>query len=80
MFNYPGEYAQLPWGVCLNIVKYLGEYFYLPRGVYSTTLGSIFNYPGKYVQLPWGVFSTPWIYMKVYGTPLASILDYEDDN
>ena len=40
MFNYPGEYFQLPWGVL------------------SITLGSIFNYPGEYVQLPWGVCST----------------------
>ena len=37
--------------------NYLGEYFQLPWGVCSTTLGSIFNYLGEYFQLPWGVFS-----------------------
>ena len=67
MFNYFGEYVQLPWGVCLlpeehvtlgSMFNYPGEYFQLPWGVFSITLGSIFNYPGEYFQLPWGVFST----------------------
>ena len=42
MFDYLGEYVDLPWGY----VHYPGEY---------VTLGSMFNYPGEYVQLPWGV-------------------------
>ena len=55
IFNYPGEYVQLPWGVCSttlgSMFNYPGEYFQLPWGVFSTTLGSMFNYPGEYVQL-----------------------------
>ena len=35
--------------------NYLGEYFQLPWGVFSTTLGSTFNYPGECVQLPSGM-------------------------
>ena len=67
MFNYPGEYVQLPWGVCSttlgSMFKYPGEYVQLhlvvlspTLGVCSTTLGSIVNYPGEYflAQLPWG--------------------------
>ena len=38
--------------------NYPREYFQLPLGVFSITLGSIFKYPGQYFQLPWGVFST----------------------
>ena len=30
--------------------NYLGEYFQLPWGVFSTTLGGIFSYPGQYFQ------------------------------
>ena len=52
MFNYPGEYFQLPWGVFSitlgSIFNYAGEYFQLPWGVFSTTLGSIVKYPGEY--------------------------------
>ena len=62
MFNYPGEYFQLPWGVCSttlgSMFNYPGEYFQLPWGVFSTTLGSMFNYPGKNVRLPWEECST----------------------
>ena len=53
IFNYLGEYFQLPWGVFSTTLG--GEYVELPWGVCSTTLGSIFNYPGEYIQLPWGV-------------------------
>ena len=42
----------------VGIFNYLGEYFQLPWGVFSITLGSIFNYPREYFQLPWGAFST----------------------
>ena len=55
MFNYPGEYVQLPWGVFSTTLgtmfNYPGEYIQLPWGVCTTTLG-------EYVQLPWGVCST----------------------
>ena len=68
--------------------NYPGKYVQLPKGVFSTTLGSIFNYPGEYVQLPWGVCSTtlgsmfnypreyvqlPW---GVFSTTLGCILNY----
>ena len=47
MFNYLGEYVQLPWGVWSttlgSIFNYPGEYVQLPWGVCSTTLGSMFN-------------------------------------
>ena len=52
MFNYPGEYVQLPWAVFSTTLgsmsNYPGEYIQLPRGVCSTTL----------LSLPWGVFPT----------------------
>ena len=58
MFNYPGEYFQLPWAVFSitlgNVLSCRWEYFQLPWGVFSTTLPSIFSYPGEHVQLPWG--------------------------
>ena len=44
MFNYPGEYVQLPWGVYSTT---LGNMFNYP--------GSMFNYPGELKILPWGV-------------------------
>ena len=37
MFNYPGEYFQLPWGVCSTT---LGSMFNYPGEYVSTTLGS----------------------------------------
>ena len=62
IFNYPGEYVQLPWGVFSttlgSMFNYPGESVQLPWGVCSTTLGSMFNYPGEYFQLPWGACST----------------------
>merc|ERR1711924_360109 len=62
MFSYPGEYVQLPWGVCSttleSMLSYPGEYFQLPWGVCSTTLGSMFETPVEYVQLRLGVCST----------------------
>ena len=69
MFNYPGEYVELPWVIFSTTLggmfNYPGDYVQLPQrvcsttwGVCSTTLGSMFNYPREYFQLPWGVFST----------------------
>ena len=33
------------------MINYPGEYFQLPLGVFSATLGSIFSYLGEYFQL-----------------------------
>ena len=62
MFNYPGEYVQLPSGVFSttlgSMFNYPRGYFQLLWGVCSTTLWSIFSYLGEYFQLPWKVLST----------------------
>ena len=43
IFNYLGEYFQLPWGVCSttlgSMFNYLGEYFQLPWGEFQLSLG-----------------------------------------
>ena len=61
MFNYPGEYVQLPLGVCSttlgSMFSHPGEYVQLPR--------SMFNYPGKYGQLPRGVCSATLVELGV---------------